>query len=266
MFALWIVLLVLIAVIFAIVKTRKTTTAGLDKGAIGEKRVNDLLNTLGKDYTVYHDLYVKKPDGTTSQIDHVVLSPFGIFVIETKNFRGWIYGEEHEKHWTQIIYKTKNQFYNPILQNRAHVRALQHYLGIDMIYYSIITFSDAATLKFDADFSEAAVINNTQLIETMKKFRVKQLSHVQQQAAREKLHKLVITDKKLKKRIMEKHIEHIQLTIPNKTSPRSTTKKACQKCDHAMELKYGKYGRFYGCSNYPVCRYTERVEELARKI
>ena len=62
---------------------------------------------------------------TELQIDHVVVSIYGIFVIETKNYSGWIFGDENSQYWAQVIYKTKNRFYNPILQNRGHIKALQ---------------------------------------------------------------------------------------------------------------------------------------------
>ena len=57
------------------------------KGYIGEKRIHKMLQKLGEDYKVFHDIYVKKHDGNTTQIDHVVLSKFGVFVIETKNYQ-----------------------------------------------------------------------------------------------------------------------------------------------------------------------------------
>lgn len=64
----------------------------------------------------------------TTQIDHILVSRFGIFVIETKHFDGWIFGNERSKKWTQVIWKRKTQFQNPIHQNYKHVRAVQNIL------------------------------------------------------------------------------------------------------------------------------------------
>lgn len=103
------------------------------KGWIGEAAVNRAV--LGKLdpalYRQFHDLYLPRPDGQGStQIDHVVVSRFGIFVIETKNYKGWIFGSEKQSQWTQQIYRQKNRFQNPLHQNRLHVRALMAYLGL----------------------------------------------------------------------------------------------------------------------------------------
>ena len=75
------------------------------KGVFGEFLVNRLLLQLpGSDYTLLKDVTLPAQDGTT-QIDHIVVSKFGIFVVETKNMKGWIFGSAHQKLWTQKIYR-----------------------------------------------------------------------------------------------------------------------------------------------------------------
>ena len=82
-------------------------------------------------YRTYNDLYLPRPDGKgTTQIDHVVVSLFGVFVIETKNFSGWIYGGEDQRNWTQQHFKKKTQIPNPLHQNKLHARALRQFLHI----------------------------------------------------------------------------------------------------------------------------------------
>jgi hypothetical protein len=61
----------------------------------------------------------------TTQIDHIVVSNYGIFVIETKNYKGWIMGNEYDEYWRQVIYKRKEKLYNPIKQNYGHILALK---------------------------------------------------------------------------------------------------------------------------------------------
>ena len=97
------------------------------KGSIGEKRIHRVLEKLGEEYRIFNDIYVPKQDGQLTQVDHVVVSKYGVFVIETKNYSGWIFGSEKQKNWTQTIYKKKTRFYNPILQNNTHIKALQHF-------------------------------------------------------------------------------------------------------------------------------------------
>lgn len=138
---------VLIIVIFVLLNAAsKSPTV---RGKIGEFRVSRLLK---KDlnpsvYRVLGDVTVPSINGTT-QIDHVVVSPFGIFVIETKNYNGWIFGNVHDANWTQTIYKNKSRFQNPIRQNYAHVKALETITGLEeSVFHSMVVFTGSAEFK-----------------------------------------------------------------------------------------------------------------------
>jgi restriction system protein len=120
------------------------------KGWMGEWMVCRGLNQLDPQvYRQFHDLYLPRPDGMgCTQLDHVVVSPFGIFVIETKNYKGWIFGSENQRQWTQQIYRTKNRFQNPLHQNHLHVKALTQFLGIpESHFHSLIFFIGGAVFK-----------------------------------------------------------------------------------------------------------------------
>lgn len=121
------------------------------KGKVGEMKV-DLLTLRKLDkrlYTAFHDLYLPRPDGKgTTQIDHVVTSPFGIFVIETKNMTGWIFGDEESRWWTQSIYGKKSRFQNPLHQNSLHLRALAKALEVPHEqFHNLVFFVGDTTLK-----------------------------------------------------------------------------------------------------------------------
>lgn len=88
------------------------------KGKIAENRVHNKLVKLSKEYHVI-DNALFESNGRSTEIDHIVVSPYGVFVIETKGYQGWISGSEYGEYWTQNIYGNKNQLYNPILQNEA---------------------------------------------------------------------------------------------------------------------------------------------------
>lgn len=120
------------------------------KGYLGEKRVFKLLSKLPEDkYSILHNIMLKTKKGTT-QIDYVVVSCYGLFIIEVKNYTGWITGSEYKKEWTQTIYKVKNKFMNPFHQNYGHVKNIQGLLNDETIpVYSIVAFSDDAEIKFD---------------------------------------------------------------------------------------------------------------------
>lgn len=103
------------------------------KGSRGEKRVFKELKRLPEEYTIHNDVVLVTEKGTT-QIDHIVVSPYGVFVIETKNYTGWIFGKEADKEWLQTIAHYENcygetvertKFLNPIRQNYGHVKAVE---------------------------------------------------------------------------------------------------------------------------------------------
>lgn len=109
-----------------------------------------------KEYVVHSNVTLELLDEMTTQIDHVVVSKYGIFVIETKNYKGWIYGSQNKKMWTQVLFNQKNQFQNPLHQNYKHIKFLQALLSIPDVmelqeedFKSIIYFSDECTFKTD---------------------------------------------------------------------------------------------------------------------
>lgn len=112
------------------------------KGQIGELLVRLFAHwQLDKQtYRRLHNVTLNTPDGTT-QIDHVFLSPYGIFVLETKNMNGWIFGSENQAQWTQSFSKRKFKFQNPLRQNYKHLKALEAILGVNPEHlHSVITF------------------------------------------------------------------------------------------------------------------------------
>ena len=95
-----------------ILKTIKYTSL---KGTTGEDLTRLFTSDLNnEDYYKINDLLIKKDDGKTVQIDHLITSAYGILVIETKNYKGWIFGNEKDKYWTQSIYQHKEKMFNPI--------------------------------------------------------------------------------------------------------------------------------------------------------
>lgn len=230
------------------------------KGRYGENRVNKLLSRLDENnYKIYHDLYVPTEGNKTTQVDHVVVSPFGIFVIETKAYNGWIFGNEKSKYWTQVIYKRKEKLFNPIWQNAGHIKALENYLGIDkQLFTSIIAFSNQSTFKFKEEFKRASVIHFNSLYKTIKAHDSVIVDDSLIKSIHSKLNKLVISDKKEKKQISKQHVQTVKLDV-KKSKVTNYDKSKCPKCNSDLVKRKGKYGEFLGCSNYPRCRYTGKL-------
>lgn len=122
------------------------------KGAVGEAKValGSLLSLPRGRYTRFHDVTLPFPGGT-AQIDHVFVSRFGVFVIETKNWSGWIYGHARDTHWTQVFPTRKERRWNPLRQNRRHVKAVEAILaGLPLpagTVQSVVAFVGDARLK-----------------------------------------------------------------------------------------------------------------------
>lgn len=120
------------------------------RGAFGETLLAGVLRRR-LDASIYHvlnDVYLPLDDGSTTQIDHVVVSPFGVFVIETKTYKGWIFGNSRDAQWTQALPKRKSRFQNPLRQNYLHVQRLMGLTGLlaDVVH-SVVAFSGEATFK-----------------------------------------------------------------------------------------------------------------------
>ena len=99
------------------------------KGRRGENKVASILSQLpGSEYSVINDITIQNKNGST-QIDHVIISVYGIFVIETKNYSGWIMGGEKSDQWIKNMYGHKYYFYNPLRQNYGHISALARTLS-----------------------------------------------------------------------------------------------------------------------------------------
>lgn len=119
------------------------------KGIFGEWLVNVAVRFFldRKEYHLFKNVTLPTEDGTT-QIDHVIVSHYGVFVLETKSMRGWIFGGQNQKTWTQRIYRHSNKFQNPLHQNYKHTQTLQSALGLDPDkLFSLVVFVGDSTLK-----------------------------------------------------------------------------------------------------------------------
>ena len=122
------------------------------KGKMGEFAVSAHVKLyLNKDhYILLNDCTLPDEQNQTTQIDHILLSPFGVFVIETKNYKGWIFGGERQKMWTQKIYKKSFKFQNPLHQNYKHQKVLEAILAdiVDpALIHSVVVFMPDCEFK-----------------------------------------------------------------------------------------------------------------------
>ncbi len=128
------------------------TVTDLHRGTRGERRlVLQLLKHGVPAKAVFHDLYVEKTTGGTSQIDLVVPTKAGIIVFEVKEYSGWIFGKGYQEYWTQVLAygREKYRLYNPVKQNKGHIEALKQRLAhcADVPYFSVIVFGGNCELR-----------------------------------------------------------------------------------------------------------------------
>ena len=221
------------------------------KGFIGERLVANTLRKLPvNEYKVFNNISLKTDRGS-SQIDHVVVSKYGIFVMETKRYSGWIHGNEKSQYWTQSIYKKKKKFRNPIKQNWSHIFALKESLSYykDVKYHNIVVFTGNGKLKNIT--SKTPVVYHRQLIRTIKansESVVLDDKHLNSIVV--KLSQLAAEDRGIRKK-------HIGETKKHVSESRKKIKQLiCPRCNGSLIVRKGRYGKFYGCSNYPKCRFT----------
>jgi len=219
------------------------------KGLIGELAVANRLSSLAPDqYQVINNVLIRTNYGST-QIDHVVVSLYGIFVIETKNYKGWITGDEFSEEWTKNMYGKKYRFRNPLKQNYAHVKALMSILEITdgSMFIPVVAFSSNSELKVKTN---SRVIYINQIRSVIDSFQVSKLNYNDMNDIAIKIRNHNIDSKETRK-------EHVY-SVENKVNANKmkVSNNICPKCGGNLIIRNGKYGGFKGCSNYPRCKFT----------
>ena len=217
------------------------------KGWIGE-RTTSLGMWMLLDHNTYrrvHDVIVPTTNGTT-QIDHVLVSPFGIFVIETKNMSGWIFGREKDSQWTQVFPRQKHRFQNPLRQNYRHTKSLAGFLRLDhSMFHSIAFFIGDCSFKTPMPEN----VMSSGLASYIKRFTVSRLDQG-------RVLQIVTALEQLKANPVIELREHVAAL-----KERHSSLTRCPRCGRFLQEKTARKGPssgrpFLGCSGYPVCVFT----------
>lgn len=188
-------------------------------GELGEHKINIQLDQLPKECKYLSDLLIpnSKSRSGYSQIDHMVITPYAIFVIETKNYNGEIKGARRDKNWS-----VSNRFkmYNPLMQNYGHIKAIESHLGEynNAKYISMISFTMRCRFSIDPDLrkihSDELVVYDVELSEFIQR-KITRLqtelttpffSSVDISLIHGKMEKINITDPKVR----AEHVEQIK--------------------------------------------------------
>jgi len=231
------------------------------KGVMGEAMVNLAARWRldKKAYQLIKNVTIPTGDGTT-QIDHIIVSRFGVFVIETKHMKGWIFGSENQQQWTQQLFKAKHCFQNPLHQNYKHTKALQAALGLtaDKLFSIVVFVGDSS---FKTAMPEnichggayiAFIQSKTELL-----LSASEVQTIMQQIANGRLKPSIKTSRE--------HAKHVKEIVAAKEAAQPSDAKPCPKCGSDMVLRTSKQGsnagnQFWGCSAFPKCRAIAAVE------
>lgn len=236
------------------------------KGTYGESKLEkslDFLDFLGYNGYCLRNVYVPRKDGSTSEIDVVYITTKGLFVIESKNYSGFIFGNERDRYWTSTLYAgknwlgfkkvLKNRFYNPIWQNNSHISALRNYCG-NIESFSIIAFGNKCEFKdVSWESDNVTVCYYSELKKSIKKIWNNSPDLYDEQTIEDIYKKLSTLDKS--RETKQRHISNIQY---------GNISGICPKCGGSLVLRTAKTGpyagnEFYGCSNYPKCKYIQNL-------
>ena len=226
-------------------------------GDSGERHVSSYLANLPcEEYHVFNDLLIRNGKYTT-QVDHVILSRYGVFVLETKNVHGKVYGSEKSEFWKQYLPDTgykrygftqEHELRNPIWQNDGHIKSLRRLVfDNDVPIYGIVVFPGDTDIYVTA---EKPVLQMWEVVSYVKGFNKIVISSDQVSYYRRRLLEVISTDETDR----EHHLENVGRSKARRDEAVANGK--CPLCGGNLVLREGKYGKFYGCSNYPKCNYT----------
>jgi restriction system protein len=220
------------------------------RGWIGEKKTifKMWLSLDAKTYRRFHNVIIPAKSGTT-QIDHILVSPYGLFIVETKNKKGWIFGSENQPTWTQTLYTGKYSFQNPLRQTFRQKKILSEFLGLDeSILHTIVYF--VGDCKFKTQLPDNVI--RSRLGRYIKGFRNPILSPLD-------VDRLVMA--------LEQHISESSLTRRDHVRSlrqRHSSDTVCPRCGADLVERTVKKGpnvgsMFLGCESFPKCRFSRNV-------
>lgn len=238
--------LIVLLIIVTIFKKSKSQQAQ-HKGKRGESIVSSRLGESEpqKKYVI-NNYMIDLGEGKSSQIDHIYIDHHGVWVIETKTYSGKIFGTEEQQEWTQVLAygHEKHKFYNPVKQNATHIYHLRKIIGYDVPIHSLVVFvtGDISAVR------ASNVCMSRNMMNIILNYQGKQYSGEEIEAwfnvLEGKRATVVVTE--------EEHVQNVR------QQQRNLQAGICPRCQGKLVLRKGKYGQFYGCSNYPKCKFIKK--------
>lgn len=219
------------------------------KGEIGENIVARILgNTVAGEQYVINNITFADRQGRSCQIDHIYINRYGIWVIETKNYSGRIYGCDGWREWTQILAygHERHKLYNPVKQNNTHIYMLSKQLRERKVFQNLVVFLAGADI---ANVNSSCVCG----IGDLKRRINSDTGTVLSPAQMEEYYKRLAALKENSAISETEHIRNIEV-LQN-----SIRLGICPRCGADLVLRNGNNGKFYGCAKYPKCNFTKNL-------
>lgn len=229
------------------------------------------------------NLYLPKGNNETTEIDILMINQKGIFVFESKNYSGWIFGDENQKNWTQTLPRgrgrsaLKEHFPNPVWQNKLHIASLKKILeGRNIAIFSLIVFSNRCELKnINLHNNDINVIHRRDIVSAVNRCvcdirlteseisSIYNVLYPYSQTTQEEKQKHINAIQHSPTDNTQKPINPVQnMSNPDPEDSHTDQAMVCPKCGGSLILRTAKRGtnagnQFYGCSNYPTCKYIK---------
>lgn len=230
------VFLAILFIAFIIITVTKKQKSPESKGESGENAVSKILgDTIDGEKYVINDLLFETEPGKSCQIDHILINQRGIWVIETKNYAGKIYGQDNQREWIQTMAygHEKNKFYNPVKQNSTHIYQLSQKLNVKNVFNNLVIFLPRA------DISDVNS-DNVYYIDDLPELVNKETGIFLSLEKMKSYYKSLIDLKNTNTVSKNEHIENIY------KMQEQIEQGICPRCGGKLVLRESKNGLFYG--------------------
>ncbi len=232
------------------------------KGSFGEQ-LTKYYSKIMTDTLILHDVLINGADGMTSQIDLLMIGSKGIYVVEVKMYaNASIYGDGKKSQWYYYLGGKKYDIYSPLKQNEKHIQYLKTFLKDfgDVPCFSILTIMckefKVTNINEDKDNPTAVVCSSLPAMSRAIKIIAKNKPIIYSEDKKQEIYDFIQTNQCQGKQARIAHKEKIQEL--KQKHEKLKEEKICPYCNIPLVKRKGKYGDFYGCSNYPKCKYTQK--------
>ena len=233
------------------------------KGNVGEQLAK-YYSKIMTDTLVLHDVLIDGADGRYSQIDLLMIGSKGIYVVEVKMYpEARIYGDGKNSKWYYYLGGKRYEIYSPLKQNQKHIQYLKKLLSDfgDVPCFSVLTIIcddfKVSNINENPEYISTAICSSLPAMSRGIEAIAKDKPIVFSEDQKQEIYQYIFDHQHSGKEKRKEHVEFIKEM--KRSQEEMKEQKICPYCKTPLVLRKGKYGDFYGCTNFPKCRYTQKV-------